>query len=1351
MRKLIIGLVTVLLWIPLASNALGLGSVRVHSALNQALDAEIELLSVSEDEIESVSVTLASYETFARVGIDRPSVLMFLRFNVAKNSSGKHVIKITSREAIREPFLDFIIEVNWRSGRVLREYTILLDPPDLKKQLTRSTRSPEAAFSPQTADNKINRSPENDYNPSMAPNRSRNNSAASSDSGELMYGPVREGDTLWNVATRLRPNKSVSVFQVMKALHEENPDAFIQNNINRLRKGSVLKIDDPAIIAAISREEARREITHLSRLKTDRSMPSADIRSMASTVSPDVIGMDVATASRPNLKLVTPAEGDTKSKPAISTDGVSDEALRNELMLALEQSETQRQENAELKTRMQELQKQLDALQRLITLKDNDLAQLQSQMGGVKEVEVATTTESKQVETGEKAPEVKAVEPAEMSEAKTEQKSVATEPQAAEGSTEKPQQTQAAKSDVDKPSQTLKPLPKVVPPPPVQPSFIESLLSNQSILIGGASLLILLLLLAVVIMRRRKKGFQESILSGGTSSMMNTKGEENNSSNTSFLSDLAISGIGPGGFPSDDGDVDPLTEADVYMAYGRNQQAEELLKIAIAAKPERLDYSHKLLEVYFNTKNREKFEGHVNDTAEALQADETMWNKIVAMGHQIAPENPLFINAPDGVDIPTMGQTGEDPDSMSGNVLDIGLDLDELSAEMEMDDDEMDFDLGLDFSELDDILGDSGSSDNSFDFSMDSDKSKDDKSDASVESSTEDDVENLDTDIDDNDLDLDGGLDLNEDDSSDDLGGFEFDLDDNDSESAVEKDDNQVTDDLSLELDDEQGVDAFSIDDENIEMDDFDLSSEDLVIDDNSESAEEASDELSLDLEQNDSDGFDFDLSIDDEEPELESELSIDEGEAELESELSMAENQDDSLEIDDSATESLDLNSTDIGLDVSDTEQDLSDELELQDEMSSDNEIESNNYSQHALDEEAENIVQNSSDDEFEDDIELDDMDDELLPELGSIDDIEFELDSAIAEIGQAETVSADVVTTDEEALSLSVGDSEEDLNFEMSTQQTDVLSDEGFNAISDDEEEALSSLNEDLEISLDMEEELPEKDITNSEEQIDNELEMSFESDEQNEIATIDDAIDNELSLEGPADDIELEAFADTIDESSVEKGSATEEFSLADLAIDDEDSSDLDDFSFDTSEIDSDLTEEPSDSADISIEALEVDEADEDLYAELENSIDITTTGDDDDLNIELDSLIEEDVDTDDLDSFSFDEDTSDEEINFDFNSDSDHDDVSLDEDDLDFANALNDLESFTSTDEDDLDLNDDLDSELISVDDEIGTKLDLARAYIDMGDAESAQGMLNEVVANGDDEQKQQAQALLNDIK
>ncbi|MFA7633787.1 MAG: FimV/HubP family polar landmark protein [Thiohalomonadaceae bacterium] len=692
-RKLIGMLLSLLLILPSAVFALGMGEIKLKSALNQPFAAEIELLSATADEASSLKVNLASYETFTRLGLDRPAVLMFLRFSV-EQSGKRYYIKISSTEPIREPFLSMLVEVSWSAGRLLREYTVLIDPPGMGQE------EPPVVQAPVTAASKAMTSATAISTQAKAAAAAITATPASQSlpEGGLSYGPVKADETMWSIASRMRPNKSISTQQMMMALLKSNPDAFYDNNVNRLKAGYVLRIDDLDMITAISYSEAVRAISAQNRAWQDQiKRAAAQAAETPVTTSTEQAARVVAAPVEPRLKLVA-SEGEQKSVAGTATDSAIDETVRKGLLLAEERNEAQQRENEQLKARMKEMEEQLASIQRLLELKDADLAALQQQLGQAAEADTLATDV---LDADSAAAEV-AVGSAEEA-VKAEEANKDEEVVIGEGT--KPTAEEKPVIEEEKPATEAKPAkhvkPKPAPAPVAEPGFIDELLADPIMLSGfGVLLVILLGLLGLIIKRRRSggAGFSESILTAGGSSVLNSQvSSREMSEESSLFSDLAVSGMS--NLQGGDAEADPLTEADVYMAYGRYQQAEELLKSALGTQPERHDIKLKLMEVYYSSKDRSAFEALADELFTDTDGTGPLWAKALVMGHELCPDNSMFNAAHDvGGEVELGGMEIDD-------VLDIGLDMAALAEDMEADavesGVELDFDLGVDFSDLD--------------------------------------------------------------------------------------------------------------------------------------------------------------------------------------------------------------------------------------------------------------------------------------------------------------------------------------------------------------------------------------------------------------------------------------------------------------------------------------------------------------------------------------------------------------------------------------------------------------------------------------------------------------------------
>lgn len=669
---------------PAAAYPLGLGDIRVNSGLNQPFSAEIDLLSVSPDDVPSIVASLASHDAFLQIGLERPVALMALSFSVEKRPNGSYFIKAVSEQPIREPFLDFLLEVNWRSGRLVREYTVLLDPPEfMKKEAPPAVRAPATTAARSGAGK-------------AAPARAvAGSSKPAASTGPLTYGPVRENETLWSIANKLRPDASVSVPQVMMALLKGNPEAFEGNNVNRLKSGTVLRLD-PALLRSMSRAQAAREVALQDREWQDFKQQVA-AEAMGRTPSGEAAVPRSAASIKteePRLRLVAPETAEPGKRDASGTTGGTQalEDLKKELLLAQESAAASKQEVEELRQRLKELEGQIAAMERLLSLKDNDLAVLQRQLGKAAEAPAAASAPQ--------APEAAIAAQGGASEVQQ----ASAETPAAEAPAAAPVQaekTEAAQAEAPKPAKPKRP-PAPPPPPPPEPTLFETLLANP--LYSGLSLLlgVAVIALATLVIRRRRasNNFTESILMGGTPSMLKAKAAEGKAGEeSSFFSDFAVSGMGD--IQAEDSEVDPLTEADVYMAYQRYQQAEDLVKDALKHNPDRPELHVKLLEVYHATKDKANFEAEALKTHALLNGTGPLWDKVLVLGHELMPEHPLFAKAPDN---PVVAVPDHADARLDNEVLDIGLDLDALTEEMESGgSDDFNLDLGVDFSDLEDL------------------------------------------------------------------------------------------------------------------------------------------------------------------------------------------------------------------------------------------------------------------------------------------------------------------------------------------------------------------------------------------------------------------------------------------------------------------------------------------------------------------------------------------------------------------------------------------------------------------------------------------------------------------------
>jgi len=655
---------SILFIIPALSVALGLGPITMRSSLNQPLDAEIDIHSIQPGDLDGLAVRLASVEDFARVNVDRASFLTNIQFKLTTRSDGTAYILLSTRKAVTEPYLDFLIEARWPRGRALKEYTVLVDPPVLTAETPApveqasttpvfSQREPQRQTQRQPAPRRPVQQAQRQPQPVQQPTR---RSAPAPVEGEINYGRVKRNDTLWEIALGTRPNESISVHQMMLAYLRDNPQAFIDGNINKLKSGYVLRIENADSIADVSKREAISEIRRQNLAWRDGSGSSTRLVRQVETEAGEASdGRDSrratdrdsrASADDARLKLVAPGTEDRGSGGASAEGG---KELQEDLLRATETLDANRQESEELQSRFAELEEQMQSMQRLIMLKDEELLALQNQLG---------------------------VEP----EVAQEPEKVATPPQ-------KPSQGQAPDG---------------------------GLLSDPVLMILGGLLVVAVVGWLVVRRRKMQDGFEESILNVGMAHKAGADAETNDDTvlmnkpmsaassqgaESAMVSDFAMSELD--GFQGDSADVDPVSEADVYLAYGRHQQAEDIIKQALEKSPDRLELQAKLLEVLHAAKNVAAFETQAQLLHEKIGGDETnpYWNDIVSLGRELCPHSELFGGGA-AAEEALLGDVSEDEQDL----LDFDFDTDTETGGTESmmsateEDDALDFDVStLDF------------------------------------------------------------------------------------------------------------------------------------------------------------------------------------------------------------------------------------------------------------------------------------------------------------------------------------------------------------------------------------------------------------------------------------------------------------------------------------------------------------------------------------------------------------------------------------------------------------------------------------------------------------------------------
>ncbi len=591
--------------------AAGLGKLSVTSSLGQPLSAEIDLVALQPGEFEVLTARVASPEAYTDARIEYSPLLRQIRFAIERKSDGKPVLKITSAAPINEPFLDVLVEVTWPSGKLVREYPILLDPPGFNEAKIQAPVAAVVATRPAAVA----------ATPSPAPARTeRVDTAPKGDT----YGPVKRGDTLAKIASEMKGD-GISLDQMLVALFRENKQAFANGNMNLLKTGQILRIPSATEVAKITKDDAQKEVrVQVADWKAYREQ----IAGTVATAPAKPAASNVATGQVAAAKPVTPppaptsdqlkiAKADTAAQSgATGAKGGTDAA---KAAAAKEDAIAKEKALAEAKSRIEALEKQKADAQKLVQLK----APATPPPAETKPAQVAQAPAA--------APTPAPAAPAAP---------------AADAAKPDAPKADAPKTDAPKPK-----TPPKAPPPPPEPELMDTVMDNLPIIagVGGAGVIGVGLF---AFMRRRKKAGSPNSSMTQTSSLMPSDLKPNtvtgakagglvDTGNSSFLTDFDKAG--PGAIDTDE--VDPVAEAEVYIAYGRDAQAEEILKEAMTRDKGRHEISMKLLEIYHARKSASAFEPVARELKESIGEADPMWAKAASMGASIDPANELYKGA----------------------------------------------------------------------------------------------------------------------------------------------------------------------------------------------------------------------------------------------------------------------------------------------------------------------------------------------------------------------------------------------------------------------------------------------------------------------------------------------------------------------------------------------------------------------------------------------------------------------------------------------------------------------------------------------------------------------------------
>ncbi len=777
--------------------AIGLGEIKLKTPLNEPLDAEIELLQVNNLSENEILVNLAPKEDFEAAGVERAFFLTSLRFSLELDNETGPIVRVSTETPVREPYLNFLLEIQWPNGRLLREYTLLMDlpvyadehssarairgtetrmaPPPAKPEpepldiaeleaelqalettsvTARPPAPPAYAEAEETAvaetvietedvpeppveelgyeeapveeapveeaapvemveEQVVEPEPMPAVEPEPQPTYESSIPVYSSSYSEGEYGPVQAGDNLWTIASRHRPDAGVSVQQTMLAIQRLNPEAFIDGNINLLKKGRVLRMPTRDQITDITNREAfsevRRQNIEWSGDPDGRKAPEAE--QLDATTREVDFSETVVDEEEGHLKLSVPGESDgSMAGKGSGLEEGSTEALQNELVISMEELDRHKREEREISGAISELDDQIETMEQMLEVRNSELEALEAAMAGQVSdgIPVEDTALEEEVVDTESVYE----EPVEVTdEVVVEETVVETTP--------------------------VEPTAIIDETPPAQPEDrgIVGMLMDNLIVIAGAILALLVLVVVALKLRSRGGSSAEEEDELDFDDLLEGADDSDSSSDDEDFSDLDAM------FDTDDEDGesaepaeeeapaeaetgDVLGEADIYISFGNYDKAESLLKTAIAAEPGRTDLRLKLLEVHAEEQNLQSFDAQYQELsglgdAGAIERAQELRGKIDgASGVDLPAAGESPAAADDGdFDLDLDGIEDDPSEAIEEDLgLDLDLDLDSSDADTAADDD---FDLDLDLSDDGDLSADVSEEPAETDFDLD--------------------------------------------------------------------------------------------------------------------------------------------------------------------------------------------------------------------------------------------------------------------------------------------------------------------------------------------------------------------------------------------------------------------------------------------------------------------------------------------------------------------------------------------------------------------------------------------------------------------------------------------------------
>lgn len=697
----------------LQAHAAGLGRLEVKSALGDTFRAEISVLA-EKTEIAALSAHMASAEAFDRAGLIYGGVTAAIRVSVEKHANGEPYVLLTSVEKINEPVVDLLVELSWTSGRVTREYTAFVDPPFIIAERDKQRAAAAAAAAAAKAAAATTQAaaseplpepqplPEQPSTAAVAPAEAPTEepvakpapieegpvktiggtaptlleplhavASASVAAQSESYVPVKRGDTLSKIALQNKPS-DITLEQMLVLLFRNNPDAFAGKNMNRLKTGKIIQLADSGDYAALTPAQARQEVRvqsadwkayreRLAEAAEEQASATAEPAKQAAAgqISPKVD--DQAKPKTDPKEVLKLSEGSTPGAAAAGGEQQRTRAQEEELV-------ARDKAINEANQRVARLEKTINDLQALLEVKNQGMAELQKQAAGAAAPAQQLATKPAATQPANEPATTPATQPA------APVPDVRPQTPAAGSGPEAPLAQPAPQAAA--PAPTPKPRPKLPAPPPPSSSLIDQVL-EQPYYLGGAALLLLLVGFgAMRVLRRRREAKSESEdYAPGKESGFSARGAGDTTQYDASETDL-----GAGKSRDTSEEVDPIEEAEIFLAYGRDAQAEELLNEALASNPRRYEIHTKLLEIYAKRQDKTSFERVARELQKGTSGSGDLWQHAVKLGYQVDPSNARYAagrSSADEAEADDNAGDGASPDRLD---FDVGLDDDMAST-----------------------------------------------------------------------------------------------------------------------------------------------------------------------------------------------------------------------------------------------------------------------------------------------------------------------------------------------------------------------------------------------------------------------------------------------------------------------------------------------------------------------------------------------------------------------------------------------------------------------------------------------------------------------------------------------